>query len=403
MDKISVILPYYNNKSTIERCLESILDQTYPHFEVLAVSDGSTDGTEEIVRRYAMMDTRIIPITAEHRGVSHARNEGLAQAWGTYIQFVDADDYIERDMFEKMVNTLRQEDADICVCGFTHPCLGNYAGNRVFEVQKKDDLLRYYQHTFAGHVPWNKLYRREVVKTPFIEGLDFCEDGMFGVANMFYARRIACVSEELYHYYVAPPQTEDRSCINGMAATPFWETEDTYWYKRRALLPTTDKIFREHLSEEDAADFQYVRLFDFLIWELLIFCATGASHRGIVFEVNRVMNHPDFLESVRRKGKYGVALQLLSERERTRRIERLVTETEGLFREGAPADCRPFFVALSLFARLFLQAEGVLDTLDFAAEALQMLVDDGTPEARYVNRLYSEQNPRATGRLCAVG
>lgn len=401
MDKISVILPYYNNKHTIERCLESILDQTYPHFELLAVSDGSTDGTVEIVQRYALQDSRIIPVMSSHGGVSHARNEGLKLAEGEYIQFIDADDDIEPDMFEKMLDALHRTGADICACAFTHPCLANYAGDRVFEVGDKQEMLRYYQHTFAGHIPWNKLYRRAVVQEHFIEGLDFCEDGMFGLSNMFHARRIVCISDPLYHYFVAPPQTDEKSCINSMAAAPFWETKDTYWYKRRALMDTTEKIFARHLSPDDAADFQYVRIFDFLLWELLIYCATGADHRGTVFEVGRVLREPDFIESIRRKAKYGVAMRELSGLETDRRVEQLVTLTSALF-QGGMQGCRPFYVCLCLFAKLFLEQSGPLHTLDFAAEALEALADNSTKEARYVNRFLPDRQPMPEAQPCAA-
>ena len=107
MEKISVILPYYHNSDTIERCINSILDQTYRHFELLCVSDGADEKTTAAVQRLALMDSRIVPLSVPHGGVSRARNEGLSQADGDYIQFVDADDCLEPDMFAVMLAALK--------------------------------------------------------------------------------------------------------------------------------------------------------------------------------------------------------------------------------------------------------------------------------------------------------
>lgn len=379
MDKISVIVPYYNNKTTIERCIESILDQTYPHFELIAVSDGSTDGTEDIIRRYALMDTRVVPVFAAHGGVSHARNVGLTRAEGAYIQFVDADDYVQPDMLEKMLGALKEHTADFCSCAFTHPFLATHAGDRVFDFTKHDQLLTYYQHTFAGHVPWNKLYRREVVTAPFIEGMHFCEDGMFGIANMFNAKKAVCISNKLYHYCVAP--SDAPSLIGGMATAPFWETKETFWYQRRDIAPIAEKIFRQHLPVDKVADFAAVRLFDFLIWETIIYCAVNAPQAGIVTEVERVLNEPAFLDVIQCKENYGVRLCTLSDAKRAYRAARFVEMFDAFWQQHTEEDgLRPFYVCLSLFAALFLTESGDLNTVDLAAEALA----GETPEAQYV-------------------
>lgn len=391
--KISVILPYYNNKTTIERCMESILDQTYPHFEVLAVCDSATDGTEEIVHRYAMMDSRVIPVHVPHGGVSRARNAGLIRAEGDFLQFVDADDYLAPNMFETMLGALLKEHADICACGFTHPCMASFSGDRVFDFTDPDDIYAYYQDTFAGHIPWNKLYRRDIVKTPFIEGLDFSEDGMFGIANMFGAARVVTLGAQLYHYCVAPPDTHT-SCITGMSTSPFWETKDTIWYKRSRLYDTADRIFRAHLSPADATRFGAVRLIDFLLWELILYTYNGAPHRGIAYEINRVLHEPAFRAAVETKRRCGVALQPLGDLALAARVETLVSATAALFAEK-DSDLRPFYVCLDLFAALFLEETGTPDTLDITAAALRDVAGARTPEARYVRRVLATDTAAA--------
>lgn len=390
MDKISIILPYYNNKSTLKRCLESLLDQTYPHFELIAVSDGATDGSEDMLKKYALADSRIIPVFAAHGGVSHARNVGLSYVEGDFVQFVDADDWVQPDMLERMLSALKKHAADICCCAFTHPFLANHAGDRVFDFEKPAELLSYYQHTFAGHVPWNKLYRREVLTAPFIEGMDYCEDGMFGIANMFGAKKAVSISDKLYHYCVAPPDAP--SLIGSMATAPFWETEETFWYKRRDICPVAEDIFKQHLPADSVKDFTTVRLFDFLIWESIIYCAVGAPKEGIAYELERVLKEPAFLDAMHHKEKYGIALRPLTDRDRARRAALLVDLFADFWEEHTEGDgLRPFYVYLSLFASIFLAASGKPDATDFAAAAFAALRDRSTPEAQYVNHLLSRR------------
>ena len=103
---ISVIVPVYNCAEKLNRCVESILNQSFTDLEVILVNDGSTDGSLEICRQYERKDSRIKIINKENARVSRARNIGMEQAQGEYIQFVDSDDYIQRDMCKTLVNLL---------------------------------------------------------------------------------------------------------------------------------------------------------------------------------------------------------------------------------------------------------------------------------------------------------
>lgn len=102
---VSVVVPVYNGQKTIERCVDSILNQTFRDFELIIINDGSTDNTENILRRYIKSDERLILITQENKGVSAARNAGMNQAIGKWITFVDADDYLEENCFEAVLSS----------------------------------------------------------------------------------------------------------------------------------------------------------------------------------------------------------------------------------------------------------------------------------------------------------
>ena len=141
-NKISLIVPVYNSEKTIRKCVESVLNQTYKNFEVIFVNDGGTDKTIEILNEYKVNDDRIIIVEKEYNsGVSSTRNFGLKYAKGDFIQFLDSDDYLEPNMFERMVEEQSKHNADLVVCNYNHPSIKNYLGDCVLNLKKKADFM----------------------------------------------------------------------------------------------------------------------------------------------------------------------------------------------------------------------------------------------------------------------
>ena len=115
--KVSVIIPAYNNETYIEKCLQSVTEQSYENLEILVINDGSSDRTEELIREAQQQDKRIQLFTQKNSGVSVSRNRGIDTATGDYLTFVDADDYIGKDYIKDLVNLAEEKDADLVICG----------------------------------------------------------------------------------------------------------------------------------------------------------------------------------------------------------------------------------------------------------------------------------------------
>ena len=382
---ISIVVPCYNGHKTLDRCLGSILAQTYRNFELLVVDDCSTDDSREIVSAYAEKDRRVRLIAKNHGGVSAARNAGLSAAKGDYIQFVDADDDIEPDMLESMLRLLKRERADVCVCNYSHPSIKNYLGNRVLNFSRKEDLLRYVQTTFALVVPWNKLYRRAVLTEPFDETVHFCEDELFGFANLKNIKKLVSTDRVLYHYYVAPPDTkeEDLSCINKMARDKdFWKNKNTYWYKRSELLERSLNYLYASFPKPQAEELALVRMFDFMIWEILILTSCKVDQNGLTHEMQNIFREPLFLSAMKQREKYGVRLRPLSGEKQDALVALFVNRATNLCNRIAENDLpyRPYFAVLSLFLGMFTEADAIVDTADQMGETYYL----------YRNRLLKE-------------
>lgn len=167
---ISVIVPVYNVDSYLQRCLDSLLNQTYEKLEILLIDDGSKDESPSICDAYAEKDSRIRVIHKENGGLSSARNTGLKMAQGDYIAFVDSDDYLKKDMYEYLMKGIEKYDADISVCqrimvknGKETPC-----DRENDEVYDTETAVKKLLNEDIMNAVWNKLYKREIT-----EGIEF--------------------------------------------------------------------------------------------------------------------------------------------------------------------------------------------------------------------------------------
>jgi len=247
---ISVIVPVFNAEEYLPRCIESILAQTHPDTEIIIINDGSTDKSGEICNGYKAQFKNIRVINQENSGEGAARNAGLDAAEGDWISFVDSDDWIEKDMLEKLLRAAEDNKKMIAVCGHTSLWADGKASTSVSQeipvaISKTEALTyllgeRYYQG-FA----WNKLYSRTLINGDkpirFDEKIHNCLDLLFVSQAMLRAEGLAYVKESLYYY-----------CHRlGSASYSFNEkrlTELTARQKTHELLsPLSDKL--KHLSE----------------------------------------------------------------------------------------------------------------------------------------------------------
>lgn len=205
--KVSVIVPVYNVEEYIERCLESLINQTLQEIEVIIVNDGSPDNSQLIIDKYVKMyPDKIKSFIKENGGLSDARNFGMKYAKGSFIGFVDSDDYVDITMYEKLYNKAIEEEADITVCGYfgvdeknnklkklQSGNMKNF-GKSIFENPK----LLYINAPYA----WNKLYKRDIFienNMEYPKGLVF-EDISTTYPLLLHANKISKVDEPLYFY-----------------------------------------------------------------------------------------------------------------------------------------------------------------------------------------------------------
>lgn len=211
MKKISVIVPVYNVENYLEKCVHSILKQTYSNLEIILIDDGSTDKSGSICDDLSNNDSRIIVVHTKNRGLSAARNKGIDLSTGEFIIFVDSDDFINEYMIEILYGNLIQNKADISICKFekVHDNIEILKGNEQIVdnnpivMSGRQALKQLYKENFIYYVvAWNKLYKRSL-----FEDLSYREgkihEDEFIIHHLFYASKtIVFTKIPLYHYVI---------------------------------------------------------------------------------------------------------------------------------------------------------------------------------------------------------
>jgi len=220
MEKVSFIIPVYNGEQRVNRCAESILNQDYPELELILVDDGSRDGSWERMQAIAEKDSRVKLIRKENGGVSSARNRGLAEASGRYIQFADVDDWLPMDATKLLVREMEQNPVELVI--------GDFYRVVSMHVSRKGSIARagllsrreYADQMMLGPADlyfgalWNKLYLRDIIERYNIrmdESISYSEDMIFNLEYLLHVNTVAVLKAPVYYYQYTKGSLVDQS------------------------------------------------------------------------------------------------------------------------------------------------------------------------------------------------
>lgn len=203
---ISVIVPIYKVENYLEKCVNSIINQTYKNLEIILVDDGSPDNCPKICDTLAKKDKRIKVIHKKNGGLSDARNVGIESATGRYIGFVDSDDYIEPTMYSELISNLKETDSDLSICGRyinyeNGKQVQNVTRSIKIEMERNDALIKLNSFSYFDMSACDKLYKAKMIKKIRFPFGKKCEDYYFMYQVFFKCKKIVYFSNPLYHYY----------------------------------------------------------------------------------------------------------------------------------------------------------------------------------------------------------
>lgn len=245
--KYSVIIPVYNAEKTLKRCLDSLLGQKREDTEIILINDGSSDRSREIIEEYERQHPNVRAVHQENAGVSAARNRGLAEAEGTYITFVDSDDYVSEDYFRAMDEAGEREDSDLIVFAKDVAGRGIDEKDLYQRLCAADTLDKKRQELLKSRIiiePSFKRFKRELIEKQnlrFIEDMYVGEDFNFCFAYMLACRSIAVVYKKIYIFDVSDLGSLSRKCRSDLVKQLRWEIKEAVKSVRDSSLTAEEK------------------------------------------------------------------------------------------------------------------------------------------------------------------
>lgn len=290
--KVSIIVPVYNSERYLNRCIDSILAQTYKNIEILLINDGSTDSSGEICDTYTIYDNRVRVIHKDNGGVSETRNIGLQEANGEYILFVDSDDYISSDMIDIMVSKAIDCNSDIVMCNyFIDKCgkitLASMDYKEVYdgkEIIKNEIVYLYYIDYHTGlYSLCNKLIKKNIYsinKIQFDLNLKRGEDAWFIFQCLKNCDRLDFIPKGLYYYYQN----------NNSIMHTFYSDQYEKWVLMRKRLLEENKTFGFKIN--------YNLFYKEFLYKIAILCKSLILN-GNKIDCNIILNDDFYRESSR--------------------------------------------------------------------------------------------------------
>lgn len=288
---LSVVSPVYNGAKYLEPFLRSVQQQSFPHFELIMVDDGSTDSSIEIIKTYQKKDSRIHLIGQNHKGAGSARNFGLSRAKGQYIIFLDCDDWFSEDFFKTMIDRIEADQSDIAICEFFiyNQQTGEMEKSAIPEAgNQKIERTNLVFDIFAPN-PWTKLYRISFLKKNelLFQEIPSCNDWSFAYTSLACAEKISVIRKPLVYY-----RTKTTTSISSYR---YKRTKDIVWaikhlrqeLKSRALFSQYKEGFaRKSISHlvYEALSGQGVKVF-YVLFRNLLMVNDFAVHKAFVQKI----------------------------------------------------------------------------------------------------------------------
>ena len=242
---ISVVYPVYNVEKYIELSLQSILNQDFTDFEIIAVNDGSTDNSLEILEKLASKDARIRIYNQDNQGVARTRHNALKIAKGEYVCFVDSDDILPENSLSLLYNSLIVNDVDISEGNYCKVFPDGKVVNYEFPEEKVISTTENLDALFSGkvlHSLWAKLYKKELFDDAELKEFVFLEDFCLAVQAMVKAKKIALTSKCVYKYV-----QNDKSAVH----SHFYDKDTTdYYYAKTWIADYVVKNLKEYKNQE---------------------------------------------------------------------------------------------------------------------------------------------------------
>jgi len=295
MPKVSIIIPFYEVKEFVARCLDSICAQTLSDIEIICVDDCGMDGSADIVKRYAALDERIHVYTnPRNLGISAARNLGIEKSTGEYMGFVDSDDWVETDFFERLYSSAKRNGAEVAIGNVRKIIDGVYADEPTWvslilekietESFSEANLKKMVSRT---NVVWNKIFSRDLImrnEIRFFEGLYF-EDNPFTILAIVKAGKVCLVKDVFYNYVIRRGSVTDANATSRKVFDIF-----------EIMKKTKESFSRKRIREIPGYEHYYLELLAYFLFSFFRGMVPESHKKEFFHRMREEFSHLDFFE-----------------------------------------------------------------------------------------------------------
>ncbi len=268
MPEISVIVPVYNCEKYLEKCINSILSQTFDDLELILINDGSSDNSGKICDEFKEKDSRVKIVHQKNMGVSVARNVGLDVSEGKYIGFIDGDDYIESDMYEFLYNNIKKNEAEVAICGIANIFMKNNGSEKLtrqisdFSGVKVLNGEEAFSESLKSKIfsvnPVNKLFDKKLFDGKrFPEG-KISEDAFLIPKVLLKANKVVC-SSDIKYYYIRHE--------NSITTSNFFDKD---WNVTEAYLNHLNTVKKHYPKLIKEAEFRYIWSYTYVLDKMIV-------------------------------------------------------------------------------------------------------------------------------------
>lgn len=261
---VSILVPMYNTSKYLDRCMKSLLNQTYSDLEVILINDGSTDDSLQKALAWQEKDNRVHIFSYSNGGISKTRNRALEHANGEYVTFVDSDDFLDIRMIEALIQEAEKNDLDVVQCGFVmdfgpFPFYRLNSGHKTFNTVEAMHMIA--KEKYLNNYPWGKLYKKSCFDTVrFPENMKGFEDTCTVFQALAHAKKIGTIPKRYYHY-----AQRMGSLTNCMSLETVYLMREAYEYQEKRM----HELFPQ---EKFSFDVQYYNTDMVIIYTLILFC-----------------------------------------------------------------------------------------------------------------------------------
>ncbi|MBO5345139.1 MAG: glycosyltransferase [Clostridia bacterium] len=303
---VSILIPVYNVEEYLEECLESLVNQTLKDIEIVCVNDGSTDSSLEILKKYEKKDDRIVIVNKKNGGLPSARNAGLKVAKGKYVGFVDSDDFVALDMFEKMSKQAMKDGSDIVVCGGVPYPNENDAPEWLRKilspkdiVYKNGSLKALFDEPGAQPFLWRNLVKRELIEKNKLfleESIILGEDVAFQFKIFSYAKAVSFMSNKFYYYRYSRP--------NSIMNSGKFNDYGSRVYRHVLMVENSIETLKKSGKFKETSKRFFEWAIDFIYWDFIKVCAADKPKIADLFK--RLFEENGFLSKANEIDRYFV-------------------------------------------------------------------------------------------------